>query len=136
MIDVWSSRPFQSLCERQAPLLHRTVFERTSSPDAVMDEHLAGPEQFACDDYSIADMAILPWVACALDNPAMPKRNNLFDCVKRLKARPAVERGLTSMDKFIQPEVVEGRLMGLNEEHRPQLLSMNGTVNRERRLTI
>ena len=69
----------------------------------------------------------------------MPKRNNLFDCVKRLKARPAVERGLTAMDKFIQPEVVEGRLMGLNEEHRPQLLgklSMNGTVNRERRLTI
>lgn len=95
----------------------------------VMDEHLTDREWFAGDDYSIADMAILPWVASAVDNPAMPARNNLYAWVKRLKVRPAVERGLTAMDKFIQPEVVEGGLKGLNDEHRSQLF---GAAQHER----
>jgi GST-like protein len=87
----------------------------------VMDEHLANREWFAGEEYSIADMAILPWVASAVDNPAMPTRKNLSDWTKRLKARPAVERGYTAMDEFIRPEVVEGGLVGLNDDHRSQL---------------
>lgn len=87
----------------------------------VMDEHLVDREWFAGEEYSIADMAMLPWVAGAIDNPASPARKNLSDWVKRLKARPAVQRGLTAMDKFIRPEIVEGGLVGLDDEHRSQL---------------
>ena len=87
----------------------------------VMDNHLTNHKWFAGDNYTIADMAILPWVAGAVDSPAMPARKHLSEWVKRMKARPAVERGMTAMDKFIQPEVVEGGLVGLNDEHRSQL---------------
>ena len=87
----------------------------------VMDEHLADREWFAGDEYSIADMAILPWVDSAVDNPAMPPRRHLSAWAKRLRARPAVQRGMTAMDSFIRPEVVEGGLKGLNDEHRSQL---------------
>jgi hypothetical protein len=66
-------------------------------------------------------MAIFPWVASAVDNPFMPVRNNLFDWVKRPKARPAVERGPTAMNEFIHPEILKGGLVGLNDEHRSQL---------------
>lgn len=104
---------------------HPYAIERYSNELArllrVMDDHLEGRQWFAGDEYSIADMAIMPWVAGVVDNPAMLVRNNLSDWVKRLKARPAVERGLTAMDKFIQPEVVEGGLIGLNDQHRSQL---------------
>jgi GST-like protein len=69
------------------------------------DKHLAECEWFAGEEYSIADMAILSWVGGAVDNPALSARNNLSTWAKRLKARPAVERGL----------------VGLNDEHRSQL---------------
>jgi len=51
----------------------------------------------------------------------MPARNNLSDWAKRLKARPAVEHGLTAIDKFIRREILKSGLVGLNGEHRSQL---------------
>lgn len=87
----------------------------------VMDEHLADREWFAGEEYSIADMAIFPWVAGTVDNPALPPRKNLSNWVGRAKARPAVQRGMTAMDEFITPEIVEGGLVGLNDGHRSQL---------------
>lgn len=87
----------------------------------VMDEHLADREWFASDNYSIADMALLQWVAVAVDNPAMPTPTHLSAWAKKRKARPEVKRGLTAMEEFIQQKVVEGGLVGLDDEHRSQL---------------
>jgi GST-like protein len=60
----------------------------------VMDEHLADREWFAGSEYSIADMAVLPWVTRAVDNPALPARNNLSVWAKRMKARPRANERL------------------------------------------
>ena len=88
---------------------------------AVMDGHLEGREWFAGDSYSIADMAIIPWVEGAMDNPDLPPRPYLKGWVDRLKARPAVQRGLDALRDKVRPEIVEGGMKGFGDEHRSQL---------------
>ncbi len=60
----------------------------------VLDERLHGRE-FVVDDYSIADIAIFPWVARydwqKIDLAAFPNVKRWFE---RISARPAVQRGL------------------------------------------
>jgi GSH-dependent disulfide-bond oxidoreductase len=60
----------------------------------VMNTHLAGSEYFA-DDYSIADMAIFPWVARyprhKTDLADFPHVKRWYD---QLNARPAVQKGM------------------------------------------
>jgi GST-like protein len=60
----------------------------------VLDERLQGRE-FVVDEYSIADIAIFPWVARyewqKIDLAAFPNVQRWFD---RIMARPAVQRGL------------------------------------------
>ncbi|MEQ9136483.1 MAG: glutathione S-transferase N-terminal domain-containing protein [Thalassobaculum sp.] len=62
---------------------------------AVMDAHLEGKSFFANDEYSIADIAILPWVARYewqhVDLADYPNVKRWFDS---LMARPAVQRGM------------------------------------------
>ena len=62
---------------------------------AVMDKHLEGKSFFANDEYSIADIAILPWVARYewqhVDLADYPNVKRWFDS---LMARPAVQRGM------------------------------------------
>lgn len=63
----------------------------------VVDTRLAGRE-FICDQYSIADMAILPWFLHyerqGVDLQEMP---NVARWMQTLQARPAVARGLAAM---------------------------------------
>jgi len=60
----------------------------------VMDAHLAGHEHFA-DEYTIADIAIYPWVARyewhRVDLGEFPNVKRWYDA---LGARPAVQRGM------------------------------------------
>ncbi len=62
---------------------------------AVMNSHLEGRNFFANDAYSIADIAILPWVARYewqhVDLADYPNVKRWFD---GLMARPAVQRGM------------------------------------------
>jgi GST-like protein len=61
---------------------------------SVLDERLLGRE-FVVDDYSIADIAIFPWVARyewqKIELTAFPNVKRWFE---RISARPAVQRGL------------------------------------------
>ncbi|MEM0986239.1 MAG: glutathione S-transferase N-terminal domain-containing protein [Pseudomonadota bacterium] len=88
---------------------------------AVMDGHLEGRDWFAGRDYSIADMAIYPWVEGAVANPGMPPRPNLKAWVERVGARPAVQRGMEVAREKVRPETVEGGLKGFDDTHRSQL---------------
>lgn len=64
----------------------------------VLDDHLAGREWVA-GDYSIADMAIAPWLINMRDRYKggdlieMPARANVAAYMERFLARPAVQRG-------------------------------------------
>lgn len=85
----------------------------------VMDEHLANRQWFAGDTYSIADISILPWVEGAVE--AQNDIDHLKQWVQKLKDRPQVQRGLDVARDQVRPEVVEGGMVGFNDDHRSQL---------------
>lgn len=59
----------------------------------VLDQRLAG-RAYVCDDYSIADMAIWPWISRHEWHRAdLHDYPNLRDWYRRIAARPAVRRG-------------------------------------------
>ncbi len=88
---------------------------------SVMDAHLADSTWFTGAAYTIADMAVLPWVVDAVDSPQMPSRPHLKAWADRMRERPAVQRGLASMKDHVRPEIIEGGLEGFDDEHRSQL---------------
>jgi len=91
----------------------------------VMDRHLSKSEWFAGDAYSIADMAVLPWVEDILKQPDVSDRVHLKAWCEKLLARPAVVRGLDVERDKVRPEVIEGGMQGFDDEHRSQLFGAN-----------
>jgi GST-like protein len=61
----------------------------------VLDKRLGESEYVACDEYTIADIAIFPWMrnaeARGIDMAQYPNAKRWFDAVN---ARPAVQRGV------------------------------------------
>merc|ERR1719223_2450691 len=66
----------------------------------VLDQHLAGKEFVCGDEYTIADMAIMPWIRCimvgynAKEFLQVGSYSNVMSWFDRLNARKAVQRGL------------------------------------------
>lgn len=73
---------------------------------SVLDQHLAKNDFLAGDEYSIADMAVFPWFhqlltgykhscgVAAADFLSIDKYRNAVSWAEKIKARPAVQRGL------------------------------------------
>lgn len=67
----------------------------------VLDKHLAGRQWMVCDSYSIADIAIFPWVRNLIgfydagELVGFADFPNVARVLAAFVARPAVERGLT-----------------------------------------
>jgi GSH-dependent disulfide-bond oxidoreductase len=72
---------------------------------AVLEQRLDGKTYFAGDEYSIADIALLPWIrlirllpfTADLPIDVHPRLSDWYD---RVMARPAVEKGLTIPEPF------------------------------------
>jgi GST-like protein len=61
----------------------------------VLDKQLAGSPYVACDEYTIADMAIMPWLrSYERQGVRMDDYPNVKRWFDKLNARPAVQRGL------------------------------------------
>ena len=71
---------------------------------AVMDKRLAESRYIACDDYTIADISIMPWLRSyknqGVDMDAYPNVRRWFDAID---ARPAVQRGLAVLAEVRRP---------------------------------
>ena len=81
----------------------------------VLDKRLGEATWLAGDDYTIADMATLPYLRRQLiekagDNPHIER------WAAAMTARPAVQVGLQV--GVARPEVIEGGLQGFTDEHR------------------
>jgi GST-like protein len=85
----------------------------------VMDRHLQGRDYFA-GDYSIADIALLPYAASMLAR-SRRERPNLQAWVDRLMQRPAVQCGMVVMEEAVRQETIAGGLQGFGDEHRSRL---------------
>ncbi len=85
----------------------------------VMNARLAEHEYFA-DEYSIADIALLPYAASMLVG-----RETRFANVKRwqdaLMAREPVRRGMLFMEDRVQKQTIAGGMQGFTDEHRSAL---------------
>lgn len=73
----------------------------------ILDRQLAGRE-YLCDTYSIADIATWPWVQIhGWAGVAVDGLEHLKAWLERLRARPAVQRGLAVPGKADQTTILE-----------------------------
>lgn len=70
----------------------------------VMDRRLGESEYIACGEYTIADIAIMPWLRSyknqGVDMEQYPNVKRWFD---KINARPAVQRGLAVLSDIRRP---------------------------------
>ena len=72
------------------------------------------------DEYSIADMALLPYAVSSIALSKAP-RPNLKAWTKRLMERPAVQKGMALMQDEVRAETIAGDMEGFGEQHRDVL---------------
>jgi GSH-dependent disulfide-bond oxidoreductase len=85
----------------------------------VMDTHLAGRDYFA-DEYSIADIALLPYTVPALAN-RRAELPNLRRWCATLMAREPVQKGMKLLEQQVQAATIAGGMKGFTDEHRSVL---------------
>jgi GST-like protein len=86
---------------------------------AIMDAHLERHEYFA-DEYSIADIALLPYSASSALAPA-ETHPHLARWKQALFARGGVERGMAFLADKVQKETIAGGMKGFDDAHRSVL---------------
>jgi len=110
---------FYAAPEHQYPYAADRYLNEINRQLGVMDRHLKGKEYFV-DEYSIADIALLPYAVSSLLGSRVP-RPNVKAWVDRLMARPAVIRGLAIMQDELREESIAGGMQGYGEAHRDVL---------------
>ena len=87
----------------------------------VMDRHLADNDYFVGGEYSIADMAIYPWlVSHERQGQDMNDFPNLYRWFEQVGSRPAVQRGLAVGEELRKP------IEEVDEESRNRLFGNTG----------
>ena len=85
----------------------------------IMNAHLERHEYFA-DEYSIADVALLPYVA----SMALARDTDLSHLRRwknQLLAREPVRTGMAFMEDKVQKQTIAGGMQGFGDEHRSVL---------------
>jgi GST-like protein len=85
----------------------------------VLNDHLAAHE-YVADDYSIADIALLPYAAAMFVSTGAD-RPHLTRWKRALLARDAVRRGMTFMEEKVQKATIAGGMQGFTDEMRSVL---------------
>ncbi len=99
----------------------------------VIERRLAQSEWFGGDEYSIADMALLPWVEGLVKQRNFASYTHLIAWAEKLLDRPAVQRGLNVERENVRPEVIEGGMKGFNDVHRSELFGAKQYARNEDR---
>ncbi len=87
----------------------------------VMDRHLADKDYFVGDEYSIADVAIYPWlIPYERQGQDMNDFPNLYRWFEQVGSRPAVQRGLAAGEELRKP------IEEVDEESRNRLFGNTG----------
>ena len=101
------ARPDASLSPLRAgkdSVRHRPLQQRGEAPHGVLDTRLKESEYVAADEYTIADIAIFPWLRSwqnqGIDWADFPHAKAWFD---RVAARPAVQRGVEVLAGLRKP---------------------------------
>lgn len=85
---------FRKFASEKIPYAIERYEKETLRLYGVLDQQLADHE-FLCDDYSIADIAIYPWVAIyEFQGLTLDEHPNLKRWVETVQERPAVKKGM------------------------------------------
>ena len=107
------------------PVATERYLKETNRLFGVLNKHLQGNEFIAGDEFSIADIAFLPWIRLCHINPVgemlslseFPDLSHWYD---RVSLRPAVQRGLLVPEPFPpekQFKAFVSAVVGLGELH-------------------
>lgn len=116
---------FAGAWQNEFPKVTQRYVREVNRIFAVLEARLQGQDYLAGDDYSIADIAVLPWYRAAITNPigemlATSDLPRLGEWWKRVVDRPAVARGLTIPPPFPPEKQFEGFVratVGLGDLH-------------------
>ncbi len=119
MFGQFAHFAFYAAKEHQYPYAVERYSNELNRQMGVIDRHLAN-NIFMAGDYSIADMALLPYAIAGL---ALSKtqRTHLKAWADRLCERPAVQKGLSIMADEVRKETIAGGMEGYGEAHRDVL---------------
>ena len=117
---------FRGPWQNKAPEVSNRYFKEVSRLFGVLNKRLEGKEYLAGSEYSIADIAMLPWLRAATILPftqdlPVNSNANLKAWLDRVMARPAVQRGLTIPEPFPMEKQFEGFIkatVGLGDLHK------------------
>lgn len=107
------------------PDVTNRYFSEVSRIMGVLNTHLEAQDYLAGDDYTIADMAVAPWIRLCTIHPAcldlpLAKNTNLNAWWNRVSARPATQRGFANPAPFPPEKQFEGfvkAVVGLGDIH-------------------
>ena len=91
---------FEKMASEKKPVASARFLAEADRLLIVLDKQLASHPYLAGDDYSIADMAVYPWVITATTmlgeviGPRMDTKPALRRWLEVIGARPAVQRGM------------------------------------------
>ena len=103
---------FRGSWQNKAPDVSNRYFREVSRIYAVLNKRLEGQHYMAGEEYTIADMAFLPWVRAGSIVPLTPDlplgaNPNLAAWLDRVLARPAVQKGLTIPEPLPEEQHME-----------------------------
>jgi GST-like protein len=116
---------FRGSWQNKAPEVTHRYFKEVSRIYAVLNARLAGQDYIAGDEFTIADIAMLPWIRAGAVMPftqdlPLAANSNLNAWLERILARPAVQKGLTIPEPFPPQKQFEGFIkatVGLGDLH-------------------
>ena len=116
---------FRGPWQNKAPEVSNRYFREVSRIYGVLNARLEGKTYFAGDEFTIADIAMVPWIRAGALYPftsdlPLGANPNLKAWLDRVLVRPAVQRGLTIPEPFPPEKQFEGFIkatIGLGDLH-------------------
>jgi GST-like protein len=116
---------FRGPWQNKAPDVSERYFKEVSRIYGVLDARLEEKNYFAGDEFTIADIAMFPWIQAGSMFPftadlPLDANPNLKAWLERVRARPAVQKGLTIPEPFPPEKQFEGFIkatVGLGDLH-------------------
>ena len=117
---------FRGPWQDKAPEVTNRYFKEVSRIYGVLNKRLEGQPYFAGDEFTIADIAFLPWIRFAADMPftadlPLTENPNLKAWLDRVLERPAAQKGVTIPEPFPPEKQFEGFIkatVGLGDLHK------------------
>lgn len=104
---------FAAAWGNEFPKVTKRYFIETSRILKVLNKRLEGSSFIAGDEFSIADIAFIPWINLITKHPAttelpLEENANVFEWINRMLERPSVQKGLRNPAPYAPEKQFKG----------------------------